>query len=91
MDKLKKCPFCGGEAVVKVVGYDGGGHGQYPRKAVFVSCPRCHAKGASKTLRGVFDREAGGYCKPTPGEVAYKKRLAVEAWNRREGEADADE
>ena len=89
-DKLRACPFCGREAVVRVVGYNGGTRGQFPRKAVYVSCPHCHAKGASKVLRGVYDREAWGYSDPTRGEIAYKTRLAVEAWNRRAGDTDAD-
>lgn len=90
MTKLKSCPFCGGEAALKFTDYNGGGYGQFPRKAVYVSCPHCHAKGASKVIRGVYDREAGGYSEPTRGEIAYKTRLAVEAWNRRVGERDAE-
>ena len=88
--KLRPCPFCGGEAALKFTDYNGGTRGQFPRKAVYVSCPHCHAKGASKVLRGVFDREVWGYSEPTPGEIAYKTRLAVDAWTRRVGERDAD-
>ncbi len=37
-DELKPCPFCGGEAVLKIKSFD------IFNNAAFVECKRCHAR-----------------------------------------------
>lgn len=62
MEKLRPCPFCGGEAVVELA-----------TRGAKVAC-RDRACIGSLTSHAVFE----------------SKRDAVSAWNRRDGERDAD-
>ena len=43
MDKLKPCPFCGGEAKIRMGYFLPGGH-QFADVYCFVECLSCHAK-----------------------------------------------
>lgn len=70
MEELKRCPFCGGEANVKMEYKDviGG--------TIWCGCDKCHAETSgycpdlSKEHRALDD-------------IDYCKKLVIKAWNRR--------
>lgn len=70
MEELKKCPFCGGEATLKMENKSGIGW------TIWCTCNKCHAKTSgycpdlSKEHRALDN-------------IDNCKKLAVEAWNRR--------
>ena len=74
MDKLKSCPFCGRASHLSV----------------------CDAGGIELTEGDVFRRKIStwqvycGYCGACGPGVIDKTDRAVEAWNRRAGDTDAD-
>ena len=66
-EKLKSCPFCGGEAKLKHGFPSQQGHN---RRSAFIQCKKCMAK--SKT-RYKLEFES----------IEENDRLVVKAWNRR--------
>lgn len=67
MEKLKPCPFCGGEAQLVVNGWK-----------AFVQCKRCEAK--TRTIKHSLPRKNAEHLSFAEAE---RDRWAVEAWNRR--------
>lgn len=74
-EPLKRCPFCGGEAILSK------NESPYSTRLTYqVFCPKCHATGEK-----VVDGSTGtglNHTFITPEEAAGK---AAEAWNRRTG------
>lgn len=67
MEKLKPCPFCGGDAILRATDF-ADKYGNFEMGAVFAQCIGCGAR--------------------TP---EYRDEMfAIESWNRRAGERDAD-
>ncbi len=75
MEKLKPCPFCGCTRSLSIE--DAGGIDRYVNGEPDGSIPTWHV--------------CCGYCGATGPEVMLKRENAVSAWNRRDGERDADE
>lgn len=71
MIKLKPCPFCGGEAEIKIVWHSHGMDGSY--KNHLIQCKNCYAR-KEISADNFYGREA------------YTEQEAIAAWNRRAGE-----
>lgn len=77
MEKLKPCPFCGGDACVISRSHDVETNGNFCEEYE-VGCRSCGAN-IGKTFRGEFFRKNGEFFVVKDG---YSE--AVAAWNRRE-------
>ena len=72
MEELKKCPFCGGEAGVKM---------EYKHNigwTIWCECKKCYAE-SSGYCPDLTNKNIA------LGNIEKSKKLAIEAWNRRVG------
>ena len=83
--KLRECPFCGGNAELRVQEV------KYGVCGAWVYCTKCKAKtNYMNTHKTVLHK--GSLSTPlTPESRANGIKKAVEAWNRRAGEEDKHE
>ena len=66
-DKLKPCPFCGGESKLEIT-TECWGHGEY-HENYFIKCMRCGSRGKSEVVYDKTPRQCEADC--------------IENWNRR--------
>lgn len=78
MDKLKPCPFCGGAAEM-CSAFDNKFLGKY----WYVRCKNCYSRGT-----GMYESRKELAPNEEYEAIRGAWKRAVEAWNRREGEAD---
>lgn len=79
MEKLKPCPFCGGEAIVELKSIGSGPGNSFSQDHV-VKCKKCGAN-TGKQYHTRFCREDGEF---VVSEDGYAQ--AVADWNRRAAE-----
>lgn len=72
---LKPCPFCGGEAKMKLSSFSGGGFGEGSYDDWLISCTKCQCR-MKIAADGWYDREY------------YTEQQAVAIWNKRIGDND---
>ncbi len=78
--RLKKCPFCGGEAILRHEHWRVDMQFDYDHDLYWVECICCKAKGSEIQVRNAR------YRKSMNVELGDAERKAIKAWNRREGE-----